>query len=346
MTSHHSDPQHHELSDSELDDVLSAADGELLAYIRANADPEQVLLAIMAASAADIPLAIGPADIRDDGHAIAVIEIRSIAHALTRAIDRTRADASTMINALNHALMRAFGGTRADAIADAIERARELGDDIDLAMADVSALLRSAGGITGAIACVLDGFHADPGSHTPTALRYALAVHFARAFPDPDLAIGLATTLAHAVDRAHAFKRGLPLARADIASLADVLFAIRARHTRWQGPRLFPPRNRGIDSALGDVRIRAGRIEGALAAIGDIKPIYQLALIEVDASGADLSRADFRDLDVLEGVIWTAETIWPPGVAGPIRDRSAEIRPGVFQVRGGSERNPSGLVTV
>jgi hypothetical protein len=63
-------------------------------------------------------------------------------------------------------------------------------------------------------------------------------------------------------------------------------------------------------------------------------------------SRADLSSEDFSDLDVLEDVIWTRETTWPPGVAGRLLRRSREIRPGVYQVRGHGERDPLSLVTV
>jgi hypothetical protein len=67
--------------------------------------------------------------------------------------------------------------------------------------------------------------------------------------------------------------------------------------------------------------------------------------IEVDASGADLSALDLTDMTVLEGVTWTDETTWPPGMLERVRTRSREIRPGVYQVRGGSERDPSRMVT-
>jgi hypothetical protein len=65
---------------------------------------------------------------------------------------------------------------------------------------------------------------------------------------------------------------------------------------------------------------------------------------EIDAAGADLSRANFSDLSLIEGVIWTRETIWPPGVAEQVERLSEEIAPGVYRVRGGTERDPS-LVT-
>jgi hypothetical protein len=65
---------------------------------------------------------------------------------------------------------------------------------------------------------------------------------------------------------------------------------------------------------------------------------------EIDASGANLSALDLTDISVLVGVVWTAETAWPPGIADQVRARSREIRPGVYRVCGGSERDPSELV--
>lgn len=60
---------------------------------------------------------------------------------------------------------------------------------------------------------------------------------------------------------------------------------------------------------------------------------------DVDASGADLSHLEIDDLDVLTGLIWTARTIWPPGLADQIRLWSQEINPGIYQVRRGTVPN-------
>jgi hypothetical protein len=60
--------------------------------------------------------------------------------------------------------------------------------------------------------------------------------------------------------------------------------------------------------------------------------VQALAAIQVDASGVDLSRLDVTDLDAAIGVTWTPQTKWPTKVAEHIRQRSREIRPGVFQV--------------
>ncbi|MEV6648126.1 hypothetical protein [Amycolatopsis sp. NPDC051371] len=59
---------------------------------------------------------------------------------------------------------------------------------------------------------------------------------------------------------------------------------------------------------------------------------------EIDASGADLSQLQIDDLDLVVGVVWTAETVWPPELRSRILTRSREIRTGVFLVGNGTER--------
>jgi hypothetical protein len=65
----------------------------------------------------------------------------------------------------------------------------------------------------------------------------------------------------------------------------------------------------------------------------------------VDASGADLSGMEIRQLDPLDGIVWTPHAIWPPAIAAQVEAHSAELRPGVYQVRLGDtrDRNPLAL---
>ena len=74
--------------------------------------------------------------------------------------------------------------------------------------------------------------------------------------------------------------------------------------------------------------------------------VYWAERVEVDASGADLSTLDLKDMSVLDGVVWSDKTTWPPGVRGQLEPpRSREIVPGVYQVQSGNERDPSALLT-
>jgi hypothetical protein len=132
---------------------------------------------------------------------------------------------------------------------------------------------------------------------------------------DLDRTVGLAGDLA----RDLALARGLGRTR----DLADAQDLARGR-ARDRATDLA----RSLQEAVGRAEELAGRSHEG----------------EVDASGADLSALDLTDISVLVGVVWTAETAWPPGIADQVRARSREIRPGVYRVCGGSERDPSELV--
>ncbi|RCG25407.1 hypothetical protein DQ384_31585 [Sphaerisporangium album] len=71
-----------------------------------------------------------------------------------------------------------------------------------------------------------------------------------------------------------------------------------------------------------------GEVTGDL--IGDLIAdlVQDLETIDVDASGLDLRHLDLQEVDALAGVLWTTDTVWPPGIAGRVRARSREIMPG------------------
>jgi hypothetical protein len=82
-----------------------------------------------------------------------------------------------------------------------------------------------------------------------------------------------------------------------------------------------------------------------LARVGISAVARDLDKIQIDVSGVDLHQLDLPDLDVLTGVVWTEDTTWPPEVADQVRARSDEIQPGVYQVRGGTERGKATFAT-
>jgi hypothetical protein len=125
------------------------------------------------------------------------------------------------------------------------------------------------------------------------------------------------------------------IARHLARELARAVVRARSRDNR----SLFPG-----SSHLGDLQ---NEHKSAVAAAWDIvrNLIIQLDAIDVDASAADLSSLSLSDRNVLEGVMWTDETVWPPGVRDQVRVWSDEIRPGVYRVsrkEGGRDR--TGLV--
>lgn len=61
-----------------------------------------------------------------------------------------------------------------------------------------------------------------------------------------------------------------------------------------------------------------------------------LSKVEIDASGADLSAVRIDDLTVLDGVLRTRETHWPPGTSQRVWARSCKIGSGRYRVGNGN----------
>jgi hypothetical protein len=141
-----------------------------------------------------------------------------------------------------------------------------------------------------------------------------------------DLAIDLARDLAGDLAGAHAIVYDFAEALGSPRQLARDLAEALARPRDPDVARHFARElHRSLNQAVRDL-------------------VSQFDAVEVDASGADLSTLHIRDMSALEGVLWTQETTWPPSVREEIRMRSREIRPGVYQVRGGDKRDLSELI--
>lgn len=128
--------------------------------------------------------------------------------------------------------------------------------------------------------------------------------------------------LARASDLARDLDRALTLARDLASDLAHTHDLDRALDLA-----------RDLDSALDLARDRAGGL------------VSDLDAQHVDASDADLSGMEIRQLDLLNGIVWTRQTLWPPAIAAQVEAHSAEIRPGTYQVRLGDtqDRDPLAL---
>ncbi len=157
-----------------------------------------------------------------------------------------------------------------------------------------------------------------------------------------DRALGLVRDHVRALDRARG--RVLDLDRALALDLDRALDRARERvvdHVRTAELVHYFGRDLARAHDLGS------DLDGQLRAAGDcaIEVVVLLHRVAVDVSGTDLSGLALTDISVLEDVVWTEETIWPPGVRDQVRLRSREIRAGVYQVCGGSERKSAELVT-
>jgi hypothetical protein len=61
--------------------------------------------------------------------------------------------------------------------------------------------------------------------------------------------------------------------------------------------------------------------------------LYGANLTDADLTDADLGDADLGDANLAQ-VLWSTGTLWPGDMASLMRDRSEELRPGVWQVVG------------
>jgi hypothetical protein len=68
-----------------------------------------------------------------------------------------------------------------------------------------------------------------------------------------------------------------------------------------------------------------------------------LEAVEVNAVSADLSQVKVYDPAILTGVIWTESTIWPSEIADRVGSLSQEVTPGIWQVRPDGQRRAVSL---
>ncbi len=326
-------PRPGEMTDEQLDQLLTAASANLLEHITATTDPNRTLTAIMDRADQQAPaetpvsamirlrdaahdiasfLALAPTSADDIQHAHSLVGtlggalIPDLAADPVRVLDRIHDLARTrsLVSGLTRELARAFdlALARADQVVRARELAREqvLAGELVGAFAsdDATADITRAVNIIGILDHYL-GLGLRPGSPLPYHVGNDafLALDFARA-------LGLS-------DKARCLDRYLGLGR-DVAS---------------------------------DIG-RAGGIALA-SALDRARAIAQdLDSHELDVSGEDLSGIEIRHLDALDGITWTRETIWPPAITGDVEEHSYEIQPGVYQVHLGDTRNRHMLLTL
>ena len=125
----------------------------------------------------------------------------------------------------------------------------------------------------------------------------------------------------------------------EISESASVLARARSMDEVLNARNLVSQLN-SLEMALNTANTNNVKPRGVDSISRALEQIVRLAVTPIDASAADLRHLSFGDLDELEGVIWTPDTKWPARVADEVRARSDEIRPRVYRVRGGNERDP------
>ena len=300
LTSNDETSNYGEVTDQELNLLLTATNQEPPEHIQAAADPDRTLTSITAMDT--------PASGHEASPALAalVISMRSKAHNLDRALDQTLARALDRTAASIHAIARALPrssdrprGRLARGLAKARDRALDSASDLALTFARDSAR---------ELATALD-------RHLAVARELATALD-STAVLERTAVLDLARDLIFVLDRASDSARALDrdLAR-DLA------------------------RARALDRDLNRDITRASDLARDLN--------RDLQAQRVDASGADLSDLEIGNVDVLDGVIWTHETLWPSvAIKGQVEAQSEEVHPGVYQVRVGRAPDHSSLTRV
>ncbi|GAA4234679.1 hypothetical protein GCM10022254_40120 [Actinomadura meridiana] len=333
MTDHVHDPD--VLSDGELDRLLLDAHTDLLRYAREHTDPLTGLLVLMEDDTT--PPQPEPTH---DSHDLVILELR----ALTR---HTRRRLPEGIAELHHALVRAnlphpnsaylaFLMTLTQAIITVSDISHELARDRDLARDLALGLTRDlARDLKLALGRNLTRPHVRTRdrvlNHALTLARDLfrdLALTLAH---DLDLALDLARdrvlnhvlTLDRALDGALAMASDLDLPRDLTRDLARVL-----TRTRTRG--LDHDLDHGLTMEVADILVRA--VASALASV------------PVNLSGVDASHLPIMDLEALAGTVWNRATTWPVNLRELVEQHSEQIGDGMFQVRGGTERDPHGSV--
>lgn len=324
MTSNNDAGQPGEMTDQQLDELLDAANEDLLDYVRAAADPNRTLAAIMASSPeAPARPAATPGQIR----AVLMISMRVRARELSPALDRTRVLARELREA---AARRANRSRWLRTLASLAFCVSCLGFAvltvwIGSSARDGSALARFALFGVCSLGAVFSFITVIVLADYPHRLAIALIRFLAHDITATRRTLERARERDIARAFAHACSRDRGLTRALDGTLAlEINLAILDDPHRQ--------RDRAVDLAT-----RIDRLRSYLA---------DIAAQSVDASGADLSHVKIGDLDVLDGVIWTRQTSWPPGIADKVREQSDEILDGVYQVRIGNTPDRSDLTRV
>ncbi len=363
----HDDTRPGEMTDTQLDQLLAAANRELLGHIETTADPHRALTAIMIGSTQEAPPSetATPAISHDpDRHpAIGMITIRLRARDLVLDLDST---SDIMLNGVpprglsrhygsHHDLVVSRDRRRIFAIArdrrDARDRSRTLGIDKDpdndpekdLALDyERSSTWDLA---TGATDRTLLRDMAQDIARDRRRTR-DLDSGLAR---DVDSVRDIARDIARDIDLVHARAHGRALGRAsDLArNLASELDSALDHVLAYDLARDHDiARDFAHARALAqDLTHDIGFVLSSALSLA-VELARDLDAQQVDASGADLSTLEIKHLDALDRTIWTRQTTWPPSIADQVEARSEEIRPGVYQIHFGNTSDRHALTLV
>lgn len=297
-----------ELSDDELTDMLAAADYDLMNHVSAGANPAAALLTIMDGRRSHLSVR------KQASGAAAVIKMRSMARALSRHLDSDIECANILIGGINradgraHMLMTALSDARVNEARLVHNLTEALYHDLVVCaenlVRDLNAAHDVAIELMGRAAVHVDELHAGTAEFAEVIAR----------------ALDGIKDLSHFLNRACALASRLGLKITHGSGGQDTT-AVILNHAQE------------LACIYDSLRIRVRAIVDDLHLATVLNPARELAWIQVDASGVDLSGVLFNDLDVLIDVIWTSDTTWPGDVLGEVYAWSEIVSPGVYQVR-------------
>ncbi|MEU6555357.1 hypothetical protein ABZ915_34615 [Streptomyces sp. NPDC046915] len=324
-----------EVTDTQLDALLDTAAADLLRQVKATSDTSTLLSAFLETNqtAPSTAPAASPAPAIPDGQTLITIR------ALDRVLDCARDRAYDLLRALD----RGPAPDSARDLARGLARTPALVRDLTSPPALVRDFVRD---LAHALAHAHDLAQSPARDLVGALLRIPDLARDRDLAQARDLAFALARDLARDRALVHDDLLRVPDLDQDHRDLAHGLVLKLAR-ARRRVPDLVPYLDRALNRArnLALVLDLTHELTHALTlALALALPTWpwaelrELADGQVDASGADLTRVDVSDLTVLSNVIWSDDTLWPAGTRPRIRAHSDELRPGVYLVRGGNER--------
>jgi hypothetical protein len=299
-------------SRSEVARVIESLDHGV--RLAARNDPAVISLAVLFEVAR--ARAVVRSGARDPSRAIDLLRARAIA----RDLDRAR----NLVDALDRDRDLARALDRARNLADALDRAR----DLDRASVLGRALALARGRARGRN--LADALDRDRDLDLTSARGRAL---------DRVLALARGAKLADALDRARALDRDLGR---DIDRALALARAHAHAHAHTSAPDLLALDLLALDPPLAhaiDLPLARDLLALDLPVARDLARTRDLAR-DLDRARNDFSSADLRGIDLtnvqLEGLRWSKEgTKWPTEWIDQIERDSVEIKPGLFEIRGG-----------
>lgn len=328
MNSVNGDANAYELTDDELDVILSNTRNEIVAHVQQVGDSASALVALMAESDRSNPQAAicsGPA-------------ARRLVPQRLAAVIETRCRAAEVHRRLGEVIERARDL--------AFDLDRELSNHGDLTIAVLSALafarhrdrylvqlLSHARDL--AVQVVYDLVRIRDLDRNLTIDQDAVVVleHSRSDVIEADEFDGI-----RQLDRLFAYNRQLAI-DGQIRDAREL--SIRLEHAR----RLSDFRERYRNLNRPHAHELALAIDHALRNASELADsvMNHLEAVEVNAASADLSQVKVYDPAVLTGVIWTESTIWPSEIADRVGSLSQEVTQGIWQVRPDGQRRAVSL---